>query len=59
MSETYRSFHVDPNTAIVLLAIGAGLLIGVVVLFFWQIFDARKLCRKYNDYVAEHGKRPW
>jgi len=55
----FGSAHVDPTTGIIILGIGIGLLVGVVVLFFWQIFDARKLCRKYNEYVAEHGKRPW
>lgn len=57
--EPLGSSHIDPTTGIIILAIGIGLLIGVIVLFFWQILDARKLCRKYNEYVTEHGKRPW
>ena len=57
--DPFGAAHIDPTTGIIILAIGIALLIGVVVLFFWQIFDARKLCRKYNEYVEEHGKRPW
>ena len=61
-SKAYAPFgltHGDITTGIIILGIGIGLLVGEVVLFFWQIFDARKLCRKYNEYVAEYGKRPW
>ena len=30
-----------------------------IFIFFWQIFDARKLCNYYNDYVEKNGKNPW
>jgi len=39
--------------------IGIPLIIGFVVLFFWQILDARKLCREYNDELDAIGETPW
>lgn len=39
--------------------IGIPLLIGFVVMFFWQILDARKLCREYNDELEAIGETPW
>jgi len=39
--------------------IGIPILIGAFVLFIWQIIDARNLCRKYNDYLANNGRPPW
>jgi len=33
--------------------------IGVLVLFIWQIFNSRKLCKEYNEYLEQHGKSPW
>jgi len=33
--------------------------IGVLVLFIWQIFNSRKLCREYNEYLERHEKPPW
>jgi len=33
--------------------------IGMLVLFIWQILNARKLCKQYNEYFEEHGKPPW
>jgi len=33
--------------------------IGAIVLFIWQILNARKLCKQYNEYFEEHGKPPW
>ena len=53
--------------AIVMLIVGAltiGFGIGIIILilviplFIWQIIDARKLCRQYNDYYEEFGKEP-
>ena len=38
--------------------IGIIILILVIPLFIWQIIDARKLCRQYNDYYEEFGKEP-
>jgi len=41
--------------------IGVGIifLIGFFILFIWQIFDSRNLCRQYNDYLSKNGKPPW
>jgi|SRR5579885_96060 len=39
--------------------IGIPMLIGFVVMFFWQIIDARKLCREYNDELEAIGETPW
>lgn len=33
--------------------------IGYVVLFIWQIFNARKLAKKFNEEVRTTGKEPW
>ena len=42
-------------------AIGIMLLLSVayVVLFIWQIFNARKLAKKFNETVKITGKEPW
>lgn len=39
--------------------IGVPMLIGFVIMFFWQILDARKLCREYNDELEAIGETPW
>jgi TM2 domain-containing membrane protein YozV len=33
--------------------------IAYLVLFIWQIFDARKLGKKFNESVKTIGKEPW
>lgn len=33
--------------------------IGVFILFIWQVFDSRKLCRKYNEYLEKNENPPW
>ena len=33
--------------------------ISYVVLWIWQIFDARKLSKKFNETVRAMGKEPW
>ena len=33
--------------------------IGYIVLFIWQIFDARKFAKKFNELVRTAGKEPW
>ena len=33
--------------------------IGVLALFIWQILNARKLCKEYNEHLEQHGKPPW
>jgi glucan phosphoethanolaminetransferase (alkaline phosphatase superfamily) len=42
-------------------AIGIMLLLSVayIVLFIWQIFNARKLAKKFNEAVKATGKEPW
>ncbi|KEQ56398.1 TM2 domain protein [Marine Group I thaumarchaeote SCGC AAA799-N04] len=52
-----HSSLVGYHTSIILIAIGC--FIGVIVMFVWQIFDSRKLCRYYNDYLEKNGKKPW
>ena len=39
--------------------VGIALLIGVLVLFIWQILDTKKLCREYNEFVSQNGRPPW
>ena len=33
--------------------------VGYLALFIWQIFDARKLAKKFNETVKSTGKEPW
>jgi len=33
--------------------------IGMFAIWIWNIFDAYKLAKEYNSYVAANGKRPW
>jgi len=33
--------------------------IGFLALFIWQILNARKLCKEYNELLEQHGKPPW
>lgn len=37
---------------------GIGLIV-YFVLFIWQIFDSRNLCRQYNQYLSQYGQPPW
>jgi hypothetical protein len=30
-----------------------------IVLWFWQVFNARDLARKFNDQVQTTAKEPW
>jgi len=38
--------------------IGIPLIIAYIVMFIWQIIDARKLCFQYNDHLERHGSPP-
>ena len=40
-------------------ATGGILLIAYLGVFIWQIFDTKKLCREYNEYVSQNGRPPW
>jgi TM2 domain-containing membrane protein YozV len=33
--------------------------IAYIILFIWQIFNARKLAKKFNEIIKETGKEPW
>ncbi len=33
--------------------------IGMFILFIWQILNSHKLCKEYNEHFEEHGKPPW
>ncbi|MDH3657006.1 MAG: site-specific integrase [Nitrosopumilus sp.] len=33
--------------------------IGYLVLYIWQIFDSRKLCKRYNQHLEKEGKPLW
>jgi uncharacterized membrane protein (DUF485 family) len=33
--------------------------IAYIILFIWQIFNARKLAKKFNEVVRETQKEPW
>jgi len=41
--------------------VGGGIVLLIILLvgWIWQIFDAYKLAKQYNDYVYKHGKAPW
>ncbi len=46
----------------ILAGFGVGMIIffvGMLALFIWQILNARKLCKEYNEHFEEHGKPPW
>jgi len=49
----------DPTALIGIFGGFAVVGIGALVLFIWQILNARKLCKQYNEYFEEHGKPPW
>ena len=44
--------------AIGIATMGIGL-IAVLAVFIWQIFDTKKLCKEYNDFLASNGSPPW
>ena len=44
--------------AIGIATMGIGL-IAVLAVFIWQIFDTKKLCKEYNDFLASNGRAPW
>ena len=49
-----------PGGWIIISVIGAiGLAIAYIVLFIWQIFNARNLAKKFNESVKATGKVPW
>ncbi len=34
-------------------------LVAAVLIWGWQVYDAYRIARRYNDRVAETGARPW
>ena len=40
-------------------ATGGIVLIAYLAIFIWQIFDTKKLCREFNEYVSQNGRPPW
>jgi hypothetical protein len=40
-------------------AVAVSFVIGYLLLFVWQVFDVRKLARKFNESVRTTGKEPW
>jgi len=30
-----------------------------LIIFIWSIFDTKKLCREYNDFLGSNGRPPW
>lgn len=42
-----------PAYSLVLLAVGSVLLLGLAVLWIWQIFDAKSVCRNYNKQISK------
>jgi len=63
MLEGLEEGSVDETAMIGIMAgFGIGMVIffvGMSVLFIWQILNARKLCKEYNEHFEEHGKPPW
>jgi glucan phosphoethanolaminetransferase (alkaline phosphatase superfamily) len=56
----------QPNTASDSASAGLGIIammlilsIVYIILFIWQIFNARKLAKKFNETVKATGKEPW
>ena len=44
--------------AIGIATMGIGLIV-YLILFIWQIFNSRNLCRQYNQYLSQNGRPPW
>jgi TM2 domain-containing membrane protein YozV len=49
----------DPAIIIGMIGGLAAVGIGVFILFIWQVFDSRKLCREYNEYLEKNENPPW
>lgn len=46
-----------PTYSLVFFAIGVILLLGLVALWIWQIFDAKAACQNYNKQVSARAPR--
>ncbi|ABK77543.1 hypothetical protein CENSYa_0911 [Cenarchaeum symbiosum A] len=51
--------EVGPYLKTLVIFIGTCFMASYVWLFFWQVFDARKLCRMYNGQIRKTGMPPW
>jgi hypothetical protein len=52
-------YYDDASIVVGAYVFGIGTFVFYIVMFFWQIKDARKLCNHYNDYLEKHGEKPW
>jgi len=63
MFSAFEEGSVDDTAMLGMVAgFGVGVIIffvGMFALFIWQILNAHKLCKQYNEYFEEHGKPPW
>jgi len=41
-----------------IVTMGIGIIV-YLILFIWQIFNSRNLCRQYNQYLSQNGRPPW
>lgn len=41
------------------LVLGILFIVGYIIIWFWQIFDAHNLAKRYNEIVAATGREPW
>jgi len=44
--------------AVGIATVGIGL-IAYIAFFIWQIFDTKKLCKEYNEFLSQNGRPPW
>lgn len=58
-SNVQYGYYDEASLVLGLYGLGLGAIVFYIVMFFWQIKDARRLCNYYNDYLEEHGKKPW
>lgn len=56
MPSLFGGMRVEPGF---LFAVVFGLISTYVVIWFWQIFNARKLAHEFNQSVLSTGKEPW
>lgn len=57
--EQTNSESVNASAGIGAIGIMLVLSVAYIVLFIWQIFNARKLAKKFNEGVKTTGKEPW
>ena len=55
----FESNGASPTTTAIVISSIVILIVGYLVLWIWQIFNARKLAKKFNESVKATGKEPW